>query len=151
MTQQHVENSLPPLVKAVRVPLSVDQAFSRFTEQMAAWWPLETHSVGEQNADTVTLETFAGGRIVETLKSGDTSVWGTVQEWEPPRRVVFTWHPGRDPSSAQVVEVQFNEGDGATEVVLTHRGWETFGDGAEQMWNRYDEGWSHVLGRFVGE
>jgi hypothetical protein len=150
MTQQQIENSLPPLVKRVTVPLSVEQAFRRFTEQMATWWPMETHSVGEKDTESVTFEGQVGGRIFETLRSGDTSVWGTVLVWEPFDRVVFTWHPGREPSSAQEVEVRFSAGDDQTEIVLTHRGWETFGDEASQMRNGYDKGWDFVLGRFVG-
>jgi hypothetical protein len=150
MTQQQIENSLPPLVKRVTVPLSVEQAFRRFTEQMATWWPMETHSVGEKDTESVAFEGQVGGRIFETLRSGDTSVWGTVLVWEPFGRVVFTWHPGREPSSAQEVEVRFSAVDDQTEVVVTHRGWETLGDEASQMRSGYDKGWDFVLGRFVG-
>ena len=149
MIQQQTKRSLPPLVKTITVPLSVEHAFRRFTEEIATWWPLETHSVGEKNAATVTFECKISGQIFETLKSGETSLWGTVQEWEPPNRVVFSWHPGGEPSSATEVEITFSDRDGQTEVMVTHSGWETFGEKAEETRGGYDKGWDLVLGKYV--
>lgn len=86
-----------PLVKNVTVKAPPDAAFRRFTAEIGAWWPLGSHSVGGQDAETVTMEGRAGGRIVERIRGGRECVWGTVTAWDPPRRVAFTWHPGRRP------------------------------------------------------
>ena len=147
--QPQTDNAQAALVKTVTVPLSVEHAFQRFTEQIATWWPLETHSVGQEDAETVTFECKIGGQIFEMSKSGETSLWGTVQEWEPPNRVVFSWHPGGEPGSATEVEIRFSNRDGKTEVVMTHSGWETFGERADEIRGGYDKGWDHVLGRYM--
>ena len=38
---------------------------------------------------------FTDGQIVERSADGETAVWGTVTQWEPPVGVAFTWHPGQ--------------------------------------------------------
>lgn len=141
---------LEPVVKRVRVPAAPEEAFGRFTREMGSWWPLATHSVGEAAAESVTFEESAGGRIVERTRAGAEHIWGTVTSWEPPRRVVFTWHPGRDASTAQEVTVTFEPEGGGTEVTLVHAGWERLGDGAAAMRDRYVGGWARVLGLYVG-
>ena len=150
MIQQQTKKSLPPLVKTITVQLSVEHAFRRFTEEIATWWPLDTHSVGGKTVETVMFECKTSGQIFETLKSGETSLWGTVQEWEPPNRVVFSWHPGGEPDTATEVEITFSDRDGKTEVVVTHSGWEMFGEKAEETRGGYDKGWDYVLGKYAG-
>lgn len=143
------QTRLAPLSKSTEVELSPDAAFRRFTDEIAAWWPLKTHSVGEDKAETVVFEGRSGGRIYERTHDGGIHVWGTVIAYEPPDRVVFTWHPGREPDTAQEVEVRFQPAERGTRVELEHRRWELFGDEAESMRSRYDSGWEFVLGRFV--
>ena len=126
-------------------------AFRLFTDHIAEWWPLDTHSVGLQNARTVRFEPGVGGRIVETIDSvdgGATAVWGTVLAWEPPARVRFTWHPGIEPTEATEVEVTFVETADGTTVTLIHTGWDRRPDGA-QIRSNYDSGWDFVLGRYA--
>jgi uncharacterized protein YndB with AHSA1/START domain len=137
-----------PLVKTVVVPASPERAFELFTKEMGAWWPLATHSIGEQNAKAVRFEGAVGGRIVEYGDSGPLGYWGTVSDWDPPKSVSFTWHPGSDPKQAGQITVTFSPVDDGTEVVLTHSGWERRPDGAEVR-KSYDTGWDHVLDFYV--
>lgn len=143
------QTGLEPVRKSIQVNLSPDAAFRRFTEEIAAWWPLKTHSVGEERAEMVVFETQRGGRIYERTRDGAIHVWGTVIACDPPDRVVFSWHPGREADTAQEVEIRFLASERGTRVELEHRGWEALGDGAENMRSRYSEGWDYVLGRFV--
>ncbi len=136
-----------PLRKSVRVPRSVLQAFQLYTQGIATWWPLLTHSLNGANAASCTIEGRIGGRVFERSKFGRPLIWGTVLTWEPPRRLVFTWHPGRDPATAQEIEVTFHDaGGGATIVETEHRGWERLGEEAAAIRQDYDRGWDHVLG-----
>lgn len=140
---------IPPVRKSVLVPWPVDRAFRRFTSGIAEWWPLHTHSVGEAKADTVTFEERLGGRLYETLEDGTVAEWGRVTAWEPPRRVAFSWYPGRTVETRQEVEVTFRrEGMGAR-VELVHTGWERIAEMPRDMRDRYDSGWDIVLARFV--
>lgn len=137
------------LVKTVRVPLAPPAAFELFTGRMSSWWPLATHSVGGTDAVDLRLEARPGGEIVESLRDGTTSVWGTVVRWDPPSGLAFTWHPGRPADEATDVAVDFiAEGEG-TLVRLTHTGWAHRGDGALAR-RGYDTGWAFVLGRYRG-
>ena len=56
--------------------------------------------------DTASMAEWAEA-VFEELADGARHVWGTITVWEPPGRVVFTWHPGRKPDTAQDVEVRF--------------------------------------------
>jgi uncharacterized protein YndB with AHSA1/START domain len=143
-----VQQGLEPLVKTVVVPTTPERAFEAFTAEMAAWWPLATHSVGEDKAADVRLEGAVGGRIVEYDADGPIGYWGTVSDWDPPQTVSFTWHPGSDPKQAGHVTVTFRAVAGGTEVELTHTGWERRPDGAEAR-QGYDTGWTYVLDFYV--
>lgn len=133
--------ALPPVRREILVPAPPERAFSVFTEGIGAWWPLGTHSV---YGATATVG-FEDGRIVERSAEGETTVWGTVKEWEPGRIVSFTWHPGHDADKASAVTVTFQERGDRTLVVLEHTGWEIFAD-PEAARSEYDGGWVGVLG-----
>jgi uncharacterized protein YndB with AHSA1/START domain len=143
-----VEQGLAPLVKKVVVPVGVERAFVVFTAEMSAWWPLPSHSVGQDTAREVRLEGTVGGRIVEYGNNGEIATWGTVSDWDPPKSVSFTWHPGSDPQQAGHVTVTFTPVGDDTEVELVHSGWERRPDGVRAR-TGYDTGWDYVLGRYV--
>lgn len=143
--------SIPPIRTVVAVGWSPEDAFERFTSQLGRWWPLATHSVGQDKADSVIFQGRVGGELIETWHDGTRSVWGTVVEWDPPRFVSFTWHPGRDPEGAQRLAVTFTpDGGGGTRVQLVHSGWETLGADAVEMRAGYVSGWAGVLGLYAG-
>ena len=138
---------IPPVVKTVTVDCTPAEAFRYFTADFSKWWPLATHSVVahasnfKQKPASVTFEQRKGGRIFERTDSGEEHVWGSVLAWEPPSRVVFSFHPGRDGQTAQTVEVTFSPAAKETEVVLTHTGWELLGEKAMDQRKGYNEGW----------
>lgn len=143
---------IPPVVKKVTVECTPEEAFRYFTADFSKWWPVATHSVVayasefKDKPEVAILEPRAGGRIYERARSGEEHLWGTVLSWEPPSRLVFSFHPGRDAEAAQTVEVKFSRAAGGTEVVLTHTGWELLGDQAQEQREAYNLGWE---GAFV--
>ncbi len=140
--------AVDPLVKRVRVEVAVEDAFRRFTAGIGDWWPLETHSLGQKNAESCVFEGRVGGRLYEVQRDGTECVWGTVLRWDPPAAVAVSWHPDKDESLAGRVEVTFEAAGDATEVTLTHSGWELLGEEAEKTRAGYDTGWEYVLGRY---
>jgi uncharacterized protein YndB with AHSA1/START domain len=138
---------ITPVVREVMVPASPASAFRRFTDQMSVWWPRETDSVYEEARERVVFEPGVGGRIYEASQNEEV-VWGTVRVWDPPRRVVFSWHPGREASTAQEVEVTFEETASGTRVRLVHRGWEALGENATRVWAQDSKGWVGALDRY---
>jgi uncharacterized protein YndB with AHSA1/START domain len=141
--------SVEPLRKSVTVPAPPQRAFEIFTAHFGEWWPLDTHSVGLEQATGVSFGGGGGAAITETLADGSTSVWGTITAWEPPHRVAFTWHAGTPEAEATQVEVRFTQdGQGGTVVQLVHSGWERRPDGAAAR-EGYGSGWVPVIGRFA--
>ncbi len=140
---------IEPVVKEIWVKAGVDDAFRRFTDGISGWWPTGTHSVSGERCQEVRFEGHVGGHIFEEASDGAMHRWGSVLAWEPPRRVAFTWHPGRGPDSAQTVEVEFSSERGGTRLRLTHTGWERFGEGAAEMREDYDTGWTLVFSGYA--
>jgi uncharacterized protein YndB with AHSA1/START domain len=133
--------------KSVTVNVPVEQAFEAFTDGIASWWPLATHSYGGEKATAAVFEGRKGGRVYERQEDGTEADWAEVAAWEPPSRFVLDWK-----ISASEVEVRFtDEGAGVTRVDLEHRDWERAGEGAEAKRENYDGGWDVVLGQFVSE
>jgi uncharacterized protein YndB with AHSA1/START domain len=141
--------TIAPVVVEVEVPLDPQAAFALFTEQVGTWWPLETHSVFGRDAVDVRFPACADGPIVEVSSAGEESTWGTVQQFDPPALVRFTWHPGRLPDTAQEVEVAFTPTSRGTAVRLVHTGWEAAGGRAAEIRDDYATGWVGVLDRFT--
>jgi len=134
------------ITKSVMVARSPEDAFRLFTEGIATWWPLRTHSVAREHAETAVVEGFVGGRIYERTVDGEEILWGTIVAWQPPERLVYTWHPGREADTRQDVEMRFTPGTDGTRVELAHRGWERLGDEAPAAIRDYETGWDFVLG-----
>jgi uncharacterized protein YndB with AHSA1/START domain len=144
------KGTIPPLRKTITVPWSPEASFRRFTSEIAAWWPLKSHSVGTDRAETVVFEGRVGGRIVEKIRGGEECTWGTVTAWDPPRRVAFSWHPGQSPATSQDIEVTFApEGEG-TRLTLVHSNWERLGKMAPRARRAYPLGWTYVLRLWAG-
>jgi hypothetical protein len=151
MNEEHLVQTvkIEPVRKQLKVSLPVEKAFALFTAGIGKWWPLATHSVGEEQAETCFLEGWVGGRIVEVLKDGTQSEWGKVLVWEPFQKVSFHWYPGREPDTAQQVTVTFSEISGGSLVELVHTGWETLGTDAQASRDGYDAGWDFVLAKYI--
>jgi uncharacterized protein YndB with AHSA1/START domain len=143
------EGLLEPVRQSVRVRRPIEAAFELFTRDIGTWWPVETHHA-RGDVVGVVFEPRAGGRIYERCRDGAVADWGEVLAWEPPRRVVFTWLPGRSRGAPTEVEVRFTaEGSATTLVELEHRGWERLGGLAAETRTSYLNGWPGVLRRFA--
>lgn len=134
------------LRKSVTIDRPVGDAFGLFTEGIATWWPLRTHSVAKEDAETAVFEAGVGGRIYERTTDGEEHLWGTVLVWEPPARIVYAWHPGRGDDTAQEIEIRFLPDGDRTRIELEHGGWERLGARAPETIRNYDTGWDYVLG-----
>src|ERR1700678_2980391 len=143
--------SIEPVVKTVTVACTPEEAFRYFTADFSMWWPAATHSVVAYASEfkdrpaTVIFEPRIDGRIFERARSGEEYLWGTVRAWEPPARVEFSFHPGRDEKETQTVEIIFSSVPEGTRVILTHSGWERLGANAQKTRDSYDQGWEPVF------
>jgi uncharacterized protein YndB with AHSA1/START domain/uncharacterized protein YciI len=136
--------TIPPIRRQIVVDATPDRSYRAWHDEIGSWWPLARFSVYE-TGNTVA---FVGDDIVETSATGETNVWGSVLEADPPHRLRFSWHPGSD-GERGVVDVAFSPiGDGRTLVTLEHSGWEAYADLAEEARAEYRGGWPGVLAGF---
>ena len=134
-----------PVRRSVTVGRLRDEAFELFTAGIASWWPMDRYSVSQERTRNVVIEPRVGGGVYEERDDGATFPWGRVLAWEPPGRLVLSWHPGREPDVAQEVEVLFTAVDDVTRVDLEHRNWDKLGDDAANVRESYVNGWAEVL------
>jgi len=113
-----------PIQRSVRVDCPIEDAFRLFTERFAEWWPLASHSLAAEDAETCAIEPWVGGRLFERTRSGQELDWGTVTVWEAATRITFAWRPGAESDETQTVDIEFRADGVGTEVILTHYGWE---------------------------
>jgi hypothetical protein len=135
------------------VDVSWDQvaAFRRFTADFESWWPIATHSIGGTLVARIVFQCREGGGIIEELYDGRRFQWGTVTRWDPPHAVGFTWHPSKDASTAQDVEVTFTPVGAVTRVELTSSGWERRGAKGRRERNGNSIGWGSVMATYAGQ
>jgi len=141
---------MTPVRKTLELACSQTHAFEVFTHRVSLWWPLASHSCGEDRAQSVEVEPRIGGHWRETTVDGALHLWGTVLTWDPPNGFSSTWHPGFGPDQATHLIVQFIAIDEhRCRLELLHGGWEARGEEADAMRKGYEKGWDFVLGEFV--
>ena len=145
--------------RTLQVDVPVEKAFQVFTEKMASWWPA-THHVGGTPFKEIVMEKRAGGRWYEVGADGVEGQWGKVLAWEPPKRVVLSWHLQPDwyfnadlARASEIVLDFISEGAVATRVEFEHRHIERHGEGYDKLRQAIDSpgGWTLVLAGYVNE
>lgn len=114
-----------PVRKTIRVNVPRERAFEVFTARFGSWWP-KSHHIAAAEMQTVVIEPRLGGRWYEIGVDGAECDWGKVLAWEPPQRLVLSWHlNGKfqlDENVESEVDVRFiADGADATRVELEHR------------------------------
>jgi uncharacterized protein YndB with AHSA1/START domain len=134
-----IETDSLTITKTVHVDVAPERAFAAFTKGIAAWWPTESHSIGQGRVEA----DWRPGGVVREVVGDEVHEWADVLEVEPPRFLSLRWRVGEG-SPPTEVRVSFTPDGGGTSVELVHLGW-----GTEEQAGSYDEGWTAVLGRFA--
>jgi uncharacterized protein YndB with AHSA1/START domain len=138
------------------VDVPIDRAFAVFTEDFDSIKPREHNILAVDIAETV-FEPREGGRIYDRGVDGSECSWARVLAYEPPHRVVFSWHISPrweiEPDDARTSEVEVRfvpETEERTRVELEHRNLDRHGDGWESERDGVggDGGWPLYLQRF---
>ena len=149
--------TVAPVRKEIVVEASQERAFRVFTAEHGAWWPLATHHIGAQAAETAVIEPRVGGRWYEIGEDGSECQWGDVLAWDPPRRLVLAWRIGADwqfhAELETEVEVTFVAEGASTRVTLEHRHLERMGEAAEAVRVQIDSdsGWTGIMALYAAE
>jgi uncharacterized protein YndB with AHSA1/START domain len=109
---------------ALRVKASPERAFQAFVEEIGAWWrPNTLFQTTPRAPGVLAFEPGQGGRLTETLANGKVFEIGRILDWEPPRRLVFSWRQANFPPDLRTeVEVCFESVGEETRVSVEHRG-----------------------------
>jgi uncharacterized protein YndB with AHSA1/START domain len=141
--------TLAPLRLSFDIACPAPHAFAVWTTRISVWWP-KGHSTSGDPDTVVQLEARAGGRIFERTTDGREIEWGTITEWEPPRRLRYRWHIGRDAAHSTDVEITFvATGDDTTRLEIVQTGWEQLGADAQAYREKNADGWGALLTHFV--
>ena len=137
-----------PLLISFDVDRPADHASNVWTSKLRMWWPRD-HTVSG-DPEEIVLERYPGGRIYEQTATGEHHEWGEVTTWEPPRRLSYLWHIGRDRRTATEVEITFiDEGVARTRIEIAHSGWDKLGGEAEARRDQNRNGWDALVPHFV--
>lgn len=140
---------IEPVRKSVLVKAPVNLAFEVFTARLSEWWPLATHSIGNEKAQSAHVEGWVGGRVYEVGDDGSEADWGVVSAWAPPHHFAMEWRVNPAAPAPTAIDVRFSqEGDG-TRVDLEHSHWERLGDDGQEKRDMYNGGWDLVLAGYV--
>jgi hypothetical protein len=135
---------LDPVIATVVVPGSVAHAFAGFTDHTHLWWPLEAYGVYGSGS----YVEFEENLILETADDGRTTIWGTLDDWQPPLSFHATWHPGTTALWSTELLVVFRALAEGAEVRVFHEGWEGAEDPAATR-ARYAAEWPQILARYA--
>jgi len=137
-----------PLLISFDVDCPADHAFNVWTSKIGTWWPRD-HTVSG-NPEEIVLENGLGGRIYERTSAGERHEWGEVTAWEPPHRLSYLWHIGRDRGTATEVEITFvDDGAARTRIEIAQSGWDKLGEEAEARRDQNRSGWDALVPHFV--
>jgi uncharacterized protein YndB with AHSA1/START domain len=134
-------DSKPGLVLKRRLKAPPSQVFQAWTqpEKMTRWWGVTPH----QNKPIAETDLRVGGRFRVQFWGQDGehhSVNGVYHEFEPDRRLVFSWAWQSTPERESQVTVDFKpDGDG-TILTLTHEQFVS-----EKVRDDHRGGWSYAL------
>jgi len=151
------EPDVAPLLKSIVVRATPERAFQIFTADFDSWWP-RSHHIGKSPMKRAIIEGRAGGRCYSEQEDGTECPWGTVLEWDPPRRFVMAWQIthewGFEPdlSRSSEVELRFvSVADKETRVELEHRYFERHGAGGAPMRKAVsaEGGWGSLLAMYA--
>ena len=141
---------IEPIRLTLEVDCAVEQAFHVWTGLTSRWWPAD-HTVSVEPDLDVVFEPRVGGRVFERTRAGAEHDWGEVLAWDPPSRIVYSWHLRADRADATEVEIRFVPvGDrGRTRLEIEHRHWERLGERGTAWRDANFGGWRTLLPHYV--
>jgi len=80
-------------------------------------------------------------------ENGERWIWGSVLEWNPPEKLVYTFIIPPLEATSSTVTIILEEAHGGTRLTLIHEGIEKLGDAALGLLMPLDDGWDEHLGK----
>lgn len=119
-------------------PRATVWAYLTEKDKLAEWFHPATADLGA-GEDYALVQMSAEGDPVKQC-------WGTVQQWEPPARLVYSFTVKPLDGVMTKVTWTLDEAHGGTRLVLKHEGLAAAGEGALGLLMALDKGWDAHLG-----
>jgi uncharacterized protein YndB with AHSA1/START domain len=126
---------LPDIEKEVVVDTTPEKAFQALVdpEALRKWWLLSADA-------EVEFEPRVGGKF-RARKPGAWSCENTIEVFEPPRHLAYSWDVSWAKSKTRVDFYVDDLGNGRVRVRVIHSGWKTDATGRAE----HDKGWSGIF------
>jgi len=114
------------------VPVSQEEAFDIFVNQINTWWPRHgifpySFAPKETLPLHIRFDPKEGGRFYEEFQNASEYVIGKITIWDPPDQITYTW---KDPAwkGKTTITVTFTPIDNGTEVTHEQTGFAEAGE-----------------------
>ncbi len=142
--------------KALKIEMSSENAFSKFVNELNAWWPKE-YTWSQDALKDIWIDGKRDGLCTEIGPYGFRCDWGRVTEFVENKEIGLKWQispkrePVPDPEKASDIQIEFKRiDDSSTILELVHSNFKNHGNGWEDYLQMMDskQGWDYILNRF---
>ena len=132
------------IIKTVflKAPKETVWAFLTEKDKLARWFHPAEENLADGQDYALLGDSAEGGSVRQC--------WGTVQHWEPPTRLVYSFTVKPLNGAMTTVTWTLDEMDGGTRLTLLHEGVGVAGDAAFGLLMALDKGWDEHFGRLRG-
>ena len=126
----------------LKAPKATVWAFLTEKDKLARWFHPAEDDLADGQDYALLGDSAEGGPVRQC--------WGTVQYWEPPTRLVYSFTVKPLNGAMTTVTWTLDEIDGGTRLTLLHEGVGVAGDAAFGLLTALDKGWDEHFGRLRG-
>ena len=136
------------IVETVEINATADRVFDAYVHHIDSWWIRRgtyRYSFAPETTEPrhIRFDPRLDGRFYEEFADGSQYTIGRIVGWEPPEMFSYTWKAPEWPLETTIT-VRFTEGEGQTQVEVTHSGFEAVGMG--HLGEGYAVGLREILG-----
>jgi uncharacterized protein YndB with AHSA1/START domain len=100
--------------------------FNIYVDRIDEWWPRQktyrySFAPATTEPDRILFEPREGGRLYERFADGSEYTIGSIEVYDPPSEIVYTWQAPEWPAPS-TIRVRFLDSGDATTVIVEHSG-----------------------------
>jgi hypothetical protein len=135
---------LGPIVHTYALRTSAERAFEAYVERIGQWWH-PAYTLDPSTFRDVRIDPWVGGTVRAIFANREDDVWGHVETWDPPHRLVHSFRLAQPAEAPSEVSVTFAPVGAGCEMTFCHGGWRPENAADRQKFTE----WPIILDRFV--